>query len=239
MKEVNNAQEKTIDEKMVRNRVTRALERLIDLDGHLLEIDANERSITHKLAEYLQQEFPKYNVDCEYNRRVYNTKDIIFSDKPDEIRKKMEADLDELYSQNYELLDDLFAKRKHYPKEFLESKLEKKFTQEEVIRILKCIFGNIFPDIIIHKRGNDKNILAIEIKKGPEPKSSNKKKSREFKNDRYKLGSLTSTDDGYKYDHGLFLILKMDKPYDTTLEWYKNGNFETSYKLSEKLSEVK
>lgn len=28
----------------------------------------NERTIMHKLAEYLQQEFKDWNVDCEYNR---------------------------------------------------------------------------------------------------------------------------------------------------------------------------
>ena len=34
----------------------------------LLKHDINERSITHKLAEYVQKYFSDYNVDCEYNR---------------------------------------------------------------------------------------------------------------------------------------------------------------------------
>lgn len=34
----------------------------------MLDLEANERSIAHKLAEYLQIEFPEYEVDCEYNR---------------------------------------------------------------------------------------------------------------------------------------------------------------------------
>ena len=37
-------------------------------EGDLLQLNANERSITHKLAEYLQREFSDWNVDCEYNR---------------------------------------------------------------------------------------------------------------------------------------------------------------------------
>ncbi|MHA1285084.1 MAG: hypothetical protein ACTSQP_21505 [Promethearchaeota archaeon] len=37
-------------------------------DEYLLKIDVNERTITHKLAEYIQMEFPEYDVDCEYNR---------------------------------------------------------------------------------------------------------------------------------------------------------------------------
>ena len=51
----------------VKERVTRTLGLLRARDRYLLENGANERSITHKLAEYLQQEFPDYNVDCEYN----------------------------------------------------------------------------------------------------------------------------------------------------------------------------
>jgi hypothetical protein len=38
----------------------------VDLD--LLEVDANERSITHQLAIHIKKYFPQYDVDCEYNR---------------------------------------------------------------------------------------------------------------------------------------------------------------------------
>ena len=37
-------------------------------DCPLLEMNANERSLTHKFAEHLQKEFPEWSVDCEYNR---------------------------------------------------------------------------------------------------------------------------------------------------------------------------
>jgi len=37
-------------------------------DRHLLEVDASERSMTHKFAEALQRLFHKWHVDCEYNR---------------------------------------------------------------------------------------------------------------------------------------------------------------------------
>lgn len=43
--------------------------RLLRNDIALLELNANERSITHKLAEYLQSEFQEWHVDCEYNRK--------------------------------------------------------------------------------------------------------------------------------------------------------------------------
>jgi hypothetical protein len=34
----------------------------------LFDVNVNERSITHKLAEYLQEAFSDMDVDCEYNR---------------------------------------------------------------------------------------------------------------------------------------------------------------------------
>jgi len=48
--------------------VIRALSELLDNDHDLLGIDANERSITFRFAMYLQQHFPEWTVDCEYNR---------------------------------------------------------------------------------------------------------------------------------------------------------------------------
>jgi len=48
--------------------VARALSKLLENDHDLLGIDANERSITFRFAMYLQQYFPGWTVDCEYNR---------------------------------------------------------------------------------------------------------------------------------------------------------------------------
>lgn len=45
-------------------------------DGSKLERGAHERSVAHKLAEYLQQQFPEWNVDCEYNRHRLEIKTI-------------------------------------------------------------------------------------------------------------------------------------------------------------------
>ena len=52
----------------VKKRVIAAICALYRHDRELLAVDANERSITHKLAEHLQREFPEWHVDCEYNR---------------------------------------------------------------------------------------------------------------------------------------------------------------------------
>lgn len=48
----------------------------LDREHELLANDANERSLTHKLAEYLQGRFTGWNVDCEYNRRAKDVKRI-------------------------------------------------------------------------------------------------------------------------------------------------------------------
>ena len=52
----------------VKRRVIAAICALYRHDRELLDVDANERSITHKLAEHLQRKFPGWHVDCEYNR---------------------------------------------------------------------------------------------------------------------------------------------------------------------------
>jgi len=54
-----------------------SLKKLRILDNKLLEINVNERTLTHKLAVYLQQNFPEYNVDCEYNRFEPNEIEIL------------------------------------------------------------------------------------------------------------------------------------------------------------------
>lgn len=45
-----------------------ALESLLERDRYLLEVDANERTITARVAHYLQLELSNWHVDCEYNR---------------------------------------------------------------------------------------------------------------------------------------------------------------------------
>ena len=52
----------------VEKRLHAALGMLRAQDGYLLDVGAHERSITHKLGCYLQNEFPNWDVDCEYNR---------------------------------------------------------------------------------------------------------------------------------------------------------------------------
>lgn len=53
-----------------------ALQRLLTDDAHLLIVDANERSISHRFGMHLQAELPGFHVDCEYNRTGVDPKRI-------------------------------------------------------------------------------------------------------------------------------------------------------------------
>ena len=65
----------------VKGKVKCCLQKLRRQDKDLLNRNVNERTITHKLAEYLQEHFPEFSVDCEYNRdrnyikRIRNERD--------------------------------------------------------------------------------------------------------------------------------------------------------------------
>jgi len=121
--------------------------------------------MTHKLAEYLQKKFPKFHVDCEYNRHG------------DEI-KKIEVPRDGI---NW---DDIEQR-------------------------------TVFPDIVVHKRGNDKsNLIVIEVKK------STNSIDRQF--DKKKLQAFTLQP--YNYRLGFFLQINVnDCSEKYTLEMFKDG----------------
>jgi hypothetical protein len=59
---------KTYNRSFIESRVKKVINLLIKHDPFLLQSNVNERSISHKLAEYLQGEFQEWHVDCEYNR---------------------------------------------------------------------------------------------------------------------------------------------------------------------------
>ncbi|MFH4804432.1 hypothetical protein WMQ58_22245 [Vibrio diabolicus] len=73
---MNNQIREILSSNPVGSQVIRALERFISIDSHLLIINANERSMTHRIAIYLQEEFADYHVDCEYNRDDHEPKEI-------------------------------------------------------------------------------------------------------------------------------------------------------------------
>lgn len=62
--------------RLVAKKVLAAVEKLLEQDAFLLEHNVNERSISHRLAIYLQEQFDELHVDCEYNRGGHEAKTL-------------------------------------------------------------------------------------------------------------------------------------------------------------------
>jgi hypothetical protein len=67
-----------MSEVRVYKKVKDALEAFYREERLLLDVNASERSISHKLAEHLQDQFRRLNVDCEYNRYGTDIKRLQF-----------------------------------------------------------------------------------------------------------------------------------------------------------------
>ncbi len=114
--------------------------------------------MAHKLAEYLQEQFPDWNVDCEYNRKGMKPKLLEGIEECDEHRKT----------------------------------------------------NRVFPDIIVHRRNTDDNLLVVELKKSDlNPQCDIKK-----------LELFTHTEGEYRYSLGLFIEFEDSQ---SKLIWLKNG----------------
>jgi hypothetical protein len=161
-----------------------SIQQLYAQDPWLLENDLNERSISHKLAEYLQMRIEGYQVDCEYNGAIGDQNS----------KKKIHL-----------LADDLRAHG--LLRETDDVHLEENFVERAV-----------FPDIIIHTRGNNSdNVCVIEIKKSTSKVSSN------F--DRLKLEAYTSKELGNAlcYRLGIFLVFEVGETRNHNMTFFRNG----------------
>lgn len=74
---------------VIKEQIERAYQRLIKKDDHLLKVNANERSITHKLAQYIGEEFQDFDVDCEYNKNGLEVKRLV------RFKREIDSDDDE------------------------------------------------------------------------------------------------------------------------------------------------
>ena len=152
---------RTISDEEIKPRFFVALDQLFKNDAFLLENKTHERSVAHKLAEYLQQQFSGWHVDCEYNRHGLDPKRI-----PG--------------------IENCEAER--------SSNL-------------------VLPDIIIHHRNTDDNLLVIEVKP--------RKSETVDECDNAKLVEFTKEDGKYRYQFGLFI--GFDRLNEPQIVWYKNG----------------
>lgn len=146
----------------IMNKVENSLEKLFTNDSFLLQKVGSERSVAHKLAEYLQRQFLDWNVDCEYNRKNLDIKIL------DGIRECSE--------------------------------------QRKTDRVS--------PDIIVHKRNTNENLLVIEIKVAKDDLCDIKK-----------LKKFTFSKGEYRYQLGLFI--KFNLTEEPSCSWFNDGeNFK-------------
>jgi hypothetical protein len=160
------------------NKLICSISRFLENEKFILENSLNERTISFKLAEYLNREFTDYDVDCEYNRMVSGNIDLQY------IQKTLNLEIDEISS------DDTNG-------------------------------TTVYPDIIVHKRGNnDNNLLVIEVKKkefADRTRKSTPETYREF--DFRKLEAYTQE---LYYQYGLYI--EFDKANISMLKIFNKGN---------------
>lgn len=133
----------------IENALSTAIDLLLTADEDILRLDINERTISHRLAIYLEPHFPGWNVDCEYNRDHDDPKRL------DIKRRRV-------------ISDDTQA-------------------------------TTVFPDIIVHRRGTEQNLLVIEMKKTT---------SRE--SDDYDYGKLIAFKNQLGYLFAVFLKVRTE-----------------------------
>jgi hypothetical protein len=114
----------SFDEQEIDRLLNQALKFLCERDKFLFDDDASERAICHRLALYLQEVFPDFHVDCEYNRHH----------NEDSLCKRLRA------------VDVLKAAGR-----------QPDIGDGDSV--------TVFPDIIVHRRRTNDNLLVIEAKK--------------------------------------------------------------------------
>ncbi len=169
--------------------VERAIDRLLVNDAELLDIEANERSISHRLAVHLEREFEGWDVDCEYNRNMEHPKMLVY------------------------LKGEGFAPEAP-PQEDMEG------TQaEKIYRDIQA--KTVYPDIIVHRRLTEENLVVIEMKKGDLCTDNDKAKLRAF------------TKPPFDYEVGLLLVVDRKKVKEK--KWYSGGEWRPDFESGKRL----
>lgn len=200
-------------------KILAGLEKLVTLDGHLLEIDVSERAITHRLGMYYQDLFSVWDVDCEYNRHFNLPKDVEFDIRDllnrmaSLLRERGSVITQDLIGNLVSINDNISEELKNLEEQLKNPNLEYDPEQDLYFFLLQLMNGEtirkqITPDIIVHKRNRRNNLVVIEAKKT----SNHNIASKEY--DVLKLHALI-TDRRYKYKHGYFIDLPVTSAFDS------------------------
>jgi hypothetical protein len=101
----------------------KVLIQFLRLESFILKEGLNERTIVHKLAEYLQRAFTNYDVDCEYNK-------MPAEDSKEYIKKTLNLDAEDIESDDEKAItvypDIIVHKRGHNENNYLVIEVKKK-----------------------------------------------------------------------------------------------------------------
>lgn len=75
----------------IRLALEAAVQKTLDADYDLIALGGHEQAIAHRIAVYLEQRFPKYHIDCEYNRKKHLSKS--YSVEAGKKRRRMRPDI--------------------------------------------------------------------------------------------------------------------------------------------------
>ena len=134
-------------------KIKRAFKEFVKRDYYLLQNNTSEQSMAHRLAIYIEVEFPDYDVDCEFNRNGLDERPKLLQVMKDQSGKT----------------------------------------------------GRIYPDIIVHKRGKEIGMVAIETRK------PGQKSKRDLVFDRLKLKGYL---DELSYKHAFYITFPVHKKLD-------------------------
>lgn len=200
-------------------QILAGLDCMVGHDRYLLEKDASERSITHRLGLYYQYIFPQWDVDCEFNLNLGGPK--VISIKPKEFLRAMANTLGNHYGESFTAAQSMVFEDEGVSVEDVQSLIEqlenptleidKEF--DVLLHVLKLrdkigkqvvIKKTVYPDIIIHERETENNFIVIEAKK-----SSNRLRGARLY-DLVKLKCLTEAPFNYSEAYFVDIPVKAD-----------------------------
>ncbi|MBB6732368.1 hypothetical protein [Cohnella zeiphila] len=93
----------------------------------------------------------------------------------------------------------------------------------EIIRDLAYRELSVYPDIIVHKRGESVNLLVVEVKK------SNNQIGNRLDSLKLKAYTDPSEANNLNYQYGLYINLDMNLFKNHVLTWYKDGEIDINF----------
>lgn len=143
---------------LVESALNDSLNQLLRSDGDILAMDVNERSISHRLASYLEPFFQGWNVDCEYNRNHDDPKRL-------EIRRRNIQSDD---TQATTVFPDIIVHRRGTDENFVVIEMKKTSSQEsdhydlEKLNAFKEQLGYQFAIFVKVRTGGNPGIDSVQ-----------------------------------------------------------------------------